>query len=393
MVEGRRLLVFATLLSTAVDLTRAAERAGLAVTRLDGTVADLVARWQPGDAVRAPGGLVAGALADGAALPVVGPTPWWFVGLDRAVTRRTWHLLDRARVSELLRTAPAFVKLPDSKDRRFPARVFPSADDFAAAASGLGPTVPHDDPRRFFLASTDLLDICSEYRVFTLGRRATTVSPYLVEGDPWTPLLPTHRASFHESAAEHVEQWLGGLDDHDVPPAAAIDVARLGSGRFVMLEANQAWSSATYGCDADEVLRTVLAANPHPWDPGLGRWRWQPDPPSRAGRGMSDTRRRLGCSPRVRAQCPGVPSIVGSVTFDAVDALVLGRFWAAALGSDVDEDATSDRASVDPAGWGWADPLAPRTCFGTWDCRRVRSASTSQLTYSEPSMSWRAEVA
>jgi hypothetical protein len=31
-------------------------------------------------------------------------------------------------------------------------------------------------------------------------------------------------------------------------------------------------------------------------------------------------------------------SVIKSVSFDAVDALALARFWAAALGSDEDED-------------------------------------------------------
>jgi hypothetical protein len=45
-------------------------------------------------------------------------------------------------------------------------------------------------------------------------------------------------------------------------------------------------------------------------------------------------------------------SFIKSVTFDAYDALVLARFWAAALGSDVDEDSTSEQAFVEAPGWG-----------------------------------------
>ena len=45
-------------------------------------------------------------------------------------------------------------------------------------------------------------------------------------------------------------------------------------------------------------------------------------------------------------------SFVKSVTFDCGDALVLATFWAEALGSNVDEDSTADRAWVEPAGWG-----------------------------------------
>jgi Glyoxalase-like domain len=47
-----------------------------------------------------------------------------------------------------------------------------------------------------------------------------------------------------------------------------------------------------------------------------------------------------------------MPSVIKSVSFDAVDALALARFWAAVFGSDVDEDSTTDKAFVEAAGWG-----------------------------------------
>ncbi len=45
-------------------------------------------------------------------------------------------------------------------------------------------------------------------------------------------------------------------------------------------------------------------------------------------------------------------SVIKTVTWDCADALVLARFWAGALGSDVDEDSTSARAYVEASGWG-----------------------------------------
>jgi hypothetical protein len=45
-------------------------------------------------------------------------------------------------------------------------------------------------------------------------------------------------------------------------------------------------------------------------------------------------------------------SYIKSVTFDARDALVLASFWAAALGSDVDEESTSEQAFVEAPSWG-----------------------------------------
>ena len=47
-----------------------------------------------------------------------------------------------------------------------------------------------------------------------------------------------------------------------------------------------------------------------------------------------------------------MPSVIKSVTFDAADALALARFWAAVLGSDVDEESTADKAYLEAAGWG-----------------------------------------
>jgi len=47
-----------------------------------------------------------------------------------------------------------------------------------------------------------------------------------------------------------------------------------------------------------------------------------------------------------------MPSVIKFVSFDAADALTLARFWAAALGSDVDEDSTPGKAFVEAAGWG-----------------------------------------
>ena len=45
-------------------------------------------------------------------------------------------------------------------------------------------------------------------------------------------------------------------------------------------------------------------------------------------------------------------SFIKSVTFDCADPLRVATFWAAALGSNVDEDSTPEKAWVEPAGWG-----------------------------------------
>ena len=44
--------------------------------------------------------------------------------------------------------------------------------------------------------------------------------------------------------------------------------------------------------------------------------------------------------------------VIKAVTWDCEDALRLASFWAAVLGSDVDEDSTADPAFVEASGWG-----------------------------------------
>jgi hypothetical protein len=45
-------------------------------------------------------------------------------------------------------------------------------------------------------------------------------------------------------------------------------------------------------------------------------------------------------------------TFIKSVTFDCSDALVVARFWAAALGGEMDQDSTADKAYVEAPGWG-----------------------------------------
>lgn len=47
-----------------------------------------------------------------------------------------------------------------------------------------------------------------------------------------------------------------------------------------------------------------------------------------------------------------MPAFIKSLTFDCTDALRLAQFWAEALGSNVDEDATREKAYVEAPGWG-----------------------------------------
>ena len=45
-------------------------------------------------------------------------------------------------------------------------------------------------------------------------------------------------------------------------------------------------------------------------------------------------------------------SFIKNLTFDCHDALRVAQFWAATLGSNVDEDSTAEKAYVEAPGWG-----------------------------------------
>lgn len=266
--EFTTVALFARNDDTRVALAGAVQRRGLELIELTADPQSLIDAIAPGVAVRVPGGLAAAALRAGAPLYLHGPTPEWFAGMDPAIGRR-WQLVDADGAHALLDNGSAFVKLADAKHQLFPAARFVDPAAFEAALSRLGAGRGVQ-----LIVTTEWWDIESEYRVFTAGRSALTVTPYRVLDEPWSPLLRTSRASFHREAKTFAAEVLAGLSDEDVPPAAVLDVARLTSGRLAILEANQAWGSGLYGCDPDQALVAILAANM----PSDDRWRWHPDP-------------------------------------------------------------------------------------------------------------------
>ncbi|WP_238012751.1 ATP-grasp domain-containing protein [Dactylosporangium sp. AC04546] len=252
-------------------LAHAAERIGLPVAQLPGDPAEVTGlRSADGVAWRAAGGYLTTLIAAGADIRLYGASPQWFANLPRDVTGRDVRLVSVGEAPDLVGSRPAVAKLADEKHPAFSAAWVRNADDLRNRLRTA--RLPADST---LIIMDHWLDLASEYRVFTLGRQPVGWSPYLVEGEEWSPSLRTHRASWHDEAAAFVAMMLAELPDDDVPPTAVIDVGRTDDGRFAVLEVNNVWSSGLYSCDPDGVLRAVLSAN----DPDCAaRWRWQPVP-------------------------------------------------------------------------------------------------------------------
>lgn len=250
-------------------LRTAAEQLGLAVVDLPRDPARPCPFPRADLAWRAPLGLVAALLVRGVRLRLTAAGPQWFASLPVEVLGRRVAVVAAASLG----TEPPFVvrlvKLADAKVRAFAATR--TRDTAHAAELAEGAALP--DASRLLVADR-WLECDSEYRVFCVGRQPVAWSPYLVEGEAWGPLLHRHRASFHDAATAFAGEVLADLDGADVPPACVLDVARLATGRLVVLETNTVWGAGLYGCDPSAVLRAVLAAN----DPADDRWVWRPDP-------------------------------------------------------------------------------------------------------------------
>jgi hypothetical protein len=134
---------------------------------------------------------------------------------------------------------PLFAKPVDEKT--FPAGVF---DDARLLPTYLDPN------ERILIASPVIFQ--SEYRVFLLDGKALTASRYATFGDLDVGLDDDIGQAM--VVAEEAARGSEGL-----PPGVVIDVGLLPRG-WAVVEANQAWGSGLYACDATLALQAIAAS-------------------------------------------------------------------------------------------------------------------------------------
>lgn len=115
---------------------------------------------------------------------------------------------------------------------------------------------------------TFLSGLDHEHRVFMLDGVPVTWSAYLVEGVVGVWGIGSPYTDDAVEFASLVAKSMGA----DFPPTCSLDVGRLPNGRWVVVEANPAWSSGPYGCNLGKLV-TVLDRACHEND---NRWAWSP---------------------------------------------------------------------------------------------------------------------
>jgi len=239
---SRTLFLSPRVTATGHALAAAAHRRGMATRTLP--------TWRvPQDALDAvgpslyAGPLFADAVAADLGLGLLEADEDWLARLPCELVGRRIEFTTLAEARGLRR--PAFVKPPN--DKSFPARVYPDG-------SGLpGPDAVDDDAP---VLVSDIVAFAVEYRLFLLDGEVVTGSRYATRGG--LDVAPLDG----DPAAGEVRDFARRLFAPGVPElpgAVVVDVGRTADG-WAVVEANAAWASGHYACDADAALDVVLRA-------------------------------------------------------------------------------------------------------------------------------------
>jgi hypothetical protein len=187
--------------------------------------------------------LYAPTIAQKLGLQLLEPPFDWLPKLPEEFRRRSVVLTTLADVAA--NSFPLFMKPPNEKS--FAAKVYPSAD-----------SLPADyDPSTPVLIS-EPVDWTIELRCFCLDGVVRTLSPYI--RNKQLSQLDGFSAGEDELAeARYFAESVLHNCRSNTPRAIVLDVGII-KGGWAVVEANAAWGSGIYGCDASEVLSVIECA-------------------------------------------------------------------------------------------------------------------------------------
>jgi hypothetical protein len=192
---------------------------------------------------------------------LIEPTYNWLATLPTTYTGRDIISATMEQARSLKQ--PRFVKLADGM-KGFEARVYRSGAD-----------LPHFYEDDLTVLVQEPVRWTVEYRCFVLNRQITTMSVYLREGSLAQDAKGDWRSDPETDAAARAfcEYFLAD-DQIALPPACVVDVGLIEGRGWAVIEANPAYGSGLYGCDASQVLPVLQRAcrlrdhttdEDHPW--------------------------------------------------------------------------------------------------------------------------------
>jgi len=147
-------------------------------------------------------------------------------------------------------TERVFIK--PAVEKSFEARVYSSGAELPAPGS-----LPEELP----VLVQEVVEWPLEFRCFVLDRRVVTASPYWREGELARGEDESWKAADGEMQ-EAIQFCETVLSDPTVsaPEAIVVDVGKIQERDWAVIEANAAWGSGVYGCDAARVLSVLRRA-------------------------------------------------------------------------------------------------------------------------------------
>ena len=229
-----------------IALAKASASLGWSVQRLlnwhvpDGFPTDTVALYgEP---------FFASAIAEQLSMHLLEPPFDWLATLPMSYTKRHVSCTTLGKVRLL--TNPAFIKPAD--DKCFSARVYSSGAELSDTEH-----LPEETP--VLVSQPVVWEV--EYRGFLLHNELQTLSPYFREGN----LAQTENGDWpapEEEIREASDFYRRLLQDDAIklPPGIVVDIGKIRGRGWAVVEANPAWSSGIYGCDAARVLPVIESA-------------------------------------------------------------------------------------------------------------------------------------
>lgn len=215
------------------------------------------------------GGYAARLQRAGLAPNLVAPGQYWLSEvseLDETLTRRK---IFTTKITELPAETLLFAKPAEAKIESIPAGKY-FTDHLLEICETEG--VPADT---LFQWTETLLNLNHEHRFFIADEQIRTGSPYLIDGVVYTSEMVS---PYFGAAYDAAESFLKILKNSALlPPALTLDVARdEDSGKWLIIEANPAWSSGPYGANPSRILEVLERACA--WNEGIddAKWLWKP---------------------------------------------------------------------------------------------------------------------